>query len=616
MMYNFDRSKSKKTSGNNSAAQLHAVKKNDTGLPDALKSGIESLSGFDMQNVNVHYNSSKPAQLRSHAYTQGTEIYVAPGQERHLPHEAWHVVQQMQGRVKPTVNIGGEPVNDSAELEHEADVMGEKAAGTEGMGERALQLKKCMDRVSQLSNIRNVTPKTYNTPMLVPSEKPTIVFESMSSKIEDAEEIYKQTQDYDGNTICVFGMNREYKPGTTPLKPVQVNEVQPHFYRGFAFEWTRPAQANANAQYKMPFIEARLEVMSQAEKIVKKIIPASNQAQPSVSIDRSDKFVYRWIDGDAREDKSNEIPVDVLSNLSSETYWVLTGSYSWATSLSKDKCPTYCAFIDKVNEGEYIVRKKYFEVHGKLADSLNTTSKLPEFLNGGNLGSYYLPETTMMFSPQQHNIMLTKIRTLQLVSDILTSNAKGLNDILKKYDENELESSAKEIIGNVKVLGFNKMKDELSRKYGQYVQEFQQGNIQDKESMKMLTYVDAPSNLIFFEPKLKTTKPLKGELNRKSARKPSMQSNGTNVLNYLGEKMLKLLLGEKTVANSTEFRKRLFDMRQSVFERFMDGDQGFKDTVDGQIRDIYGFYNYNKEKIKSELEKALRVAKGHKNGGK
>jgi hypothetical protein len=114
-----------------SATQLEADPapgSNDTGLPDSLKSGIESLSGMSMDNVKVHYNSAQPAQLNALAYAQGTDIHVAPGQEQHLPHEAWHVVQQAQGRVKPTVQMkDGVPVNDDAGLEHEADVMGAKA---------------------------------------------------------------------------------------------------------------------------------------------------------------------------------------------------------------------------------------------------------------------------------------------------------------------------------------------------------------------------------------------------------------------------------------------------------------------------------------------------------
>ena len=107
--------------------EVSMQKKNETGMPDNLKAGIEDLSGFAMDDVRVHYNSDKPATVQALAYTQGTDIHVAPGQEQHLPHEAWHVAQQMAGRVEPTTEVGGLPVNDSIELEHEADVMGAKA---------------------------------------------------------------------------------------------------------------------------------------------------------------------------------------------------------------------------------------------------------------------------------------------------------------------------------------------------------------------------------------------------------------------------------------------------------------------------------------------------------
>lgn len=108
---------------------------NNTGLPDTLKSGIENLSGYAMDDVKVHYNSDKPAQLNAHAYAQGTDIHLGSGQEKHLPHEAWHVVQQKQGRVQPTTSVNGAQINDNVVLESEADVMGAKA----------LQLKKNED---------------------------------------------------------------------------------------------------------------------------------------------------------------------------------------------------------------------------------------------------------------------------------------------------------------------------------------------------------------------------------------------------------------------------------------------------------------------------------------
>jgi hypothetical protein len=104
-------------------------KPNNTGLPNQLKSGIESLSGMSMDHVKVHYNSDKPAQLQAHAYAQGRDIHLAPGQEKHLPHEAWHVVQQTLGRVRPTMQMARTvPLNDDRSLEREADVMGGRAA--------------------------------------------------------------------------------------------------------------------------------------------------------------------------------------------------------------------------------------------------------------------------------------------------------------------------------------------------------------------------------------------------------------------------------------------------------------------------------------------------------
>ncbi len=115
---------------NNSARQQQAIQKKDnkTGLPNNLKTGIENLSGYSMDDVKVHHNSDKPAQLQAHAYAQGTDIHLETGQDKHLPHEAWHVVQQKQGRVKPTIQMKGNVnVNNDAGLEKEADLMGEKA---------------------------------------------------------------------------------------------------------------------------------------------------------------------------------------------------------------------------------------------------------------------------------------------------------------------------------------------------------------------------------------------------------------------------------------------------------------------------------------------------------
>jgi acyl carrier protein len=113
-------------------------RENHTGLPDSLKTRVEDLSGYSLNDVRVHYNSSKPAEVGALAYTQGAQIHVGPGQEQHLAHEAWHVVQQKQGRVQPTAQVKGAALNDNAGLEKEADVMGQAVTGG---GNTSLQLK-------------------------------------------------------------------------------------------------------------------------------------------------------------------------------------------------------------------------------------------------------------------------------------------------------------------------------------------------------------------------------------------------------------------------------------------------------------------------------------------
>lgn len=136
---------------------------NNTGLPDNLKSGIENLSGYSMDDVKVHYNSSKPAQLQAHAYAQGTNIHLAPGQEKHLPHEAWHVVQQKQGRVKPTRQLKSKVhINDDVGLEKEADVMGAKALSSKHRKQEALSHVHLKDHAIQMERYSHLINQ-YNT---------------------------------------------------------------------------------------------------------------------------------------------------------------------------------------------------------------------------------------------------------------------------------------------------------------------------------------------------------------------------------------------------------------------------------------------------------------------
>lgn len=111
---------------------------NRTGIPDDVRQRMESAFATDFSSVRVHPDSSQAPEVGALAYTQGTDIHFAPGQfkpetssgRQLLGHELAHVVQQQEGRVQPTTEIGGMPVNDDVSLEHEADVLGSKAANS------------------------------------------------------------------------------------------------------------------------------------------------------------------------------------------------------------------------------------------------------------------------------------------------------------------------------------------------------------------------------------------------------------------------------------------------------------------------------------------------------
>lgn len=143
-------------------------KEDNTGLPDNIKSGIENLSGLSMDDVKVHRNSEKPAQLQAHAYAQGNQIHLASGQEKHLPHEAWHVVQQKQGRVKPTIQTKGINVNDDTGLEKEADVMGTKAIQKKHYSSDALKnvstSSKTVQAIMSVAAFQESTPAKFFKP--------------------------------------------------------------------------------------------------------------------------------------------------------------------------------------------------------------------------------------------------------------------------------------------------------------------------------------------------------------------------------------------------------------------------------------------------------------------
>ena len=199
-----------------------APRANNTGLPDQLKSGIESLSGMSMDHVRVHYNSSQPAQLNALAYAQGSDIHLAPGQEQHLPHEAWHVVQQAQGRVRPTLQLkDGVPVNDDVGLEHEADVMGTKAlVRGHRVDETHGSISMPIEPAQQLE--RDTTKEKHGTITPVEQERLAVLQARMDSFWTQRMERAKAQP----NLLEILIRNSQTTQATESQAPVRSNTIQ------------------------------------------------------------------------------------------------------------------------------------------------------------------------------------------------------------------------------------------------------------------------------------------------------------------------------------------------------------------------------------------------------
>ncbi|MBO9702236.1 MAG: DUF4157 domain-containing protein [Sporocytophaga sp.] len=190
-MYNFHGSVQLKKDDNVQKKEGQSSKENKTNMPDNLKSGIENLSGYSMDDVKVHHNSDKPSQLNAHAYAQGTDIHLGPGQEKHLPHEAWHVVQQKQGRVHSTTQLKSDviEINDDKGLENEADQMGNKAltyaSDGKSSGENFIQRKDL--------NQSNTTSGIVQRRELTGSER--LELEKLKTTAREIQEDYESTKE-------------------------------------------------------------------------------------------------------------------------------------------------------------------------------------------------------------------------------------------------------------------------------------------------------------------------------------------------------------------------------------------------------------------------------------
>lgn len=412
--------------------------------------------------------------------------------------------------------------------------------------------KNTSDIIQREQLTDTVTDVDPAIPPLAPNPKPTIVFETMTQKSDDALSIFNQSQQYSGNTICIVGLNQQVNDFNANTKnqmsakkfAVEDNSVpgknkSVHILKCFRFNWKKPSQVTPNAQYKMPFVEARLEVMKQAQKL-------TNDLEKEAADDYSHKFIYRWIDGDAADDTSEEIPDFTLQKLGNNELKAVSGIYGWRSSVDSKQYPAYTQFIHEINCFEELVRRIYFEYKGSLEGLSNENQHLPEFLPGGNINGYYFPETTLMLSNGAHNSMIAKV----------------------------------------------------SEKIPEGRNQFLRGAEQSKESMRMLSISEMPrgGGQIIHSDALRVTKPLKNEFNT--------ATDGTPC--YLGKDFLNALK-DGTPMTRDKFKQNLKQMRQSVLGMFntVENRDAYNERVERLVTGLYDYYNDHCKVISSELNAIL-----------
>lgn len=492
---------------------------NRTGIPAQMKQQMEQFSGLAFDSVRVHYSSGKPAQLQAHAYTQGNDIYIAPGQEKHLQHELGHVVQQRQRQIPPTVHMNGVAINLDPALEREADSYGRRAwsslsgdahlAGSSQSRESAAQLspnakfwkhfyvgnvalsqtqkdflahwsevssreipwempteaetlkseammtgvtkkKSLQMQLNQLKEqqralqadrdvcggdaaqaarldallqdnveaIRRIQEAITGLPPEPIFNFPLMVYETFGQHPVQLLHIFNQTLQYKGRSICVIGINCKIEDMAKPepfliklardvdyLRKNIAAMINPeHMAILVPFVWKEAAEH----YYDFPYYEVRSKLMEIAE----------------LETAGMEHVLYRWIDGDARNDTTVKLDTGVLARLAvGPEPMLLSGVYNWRMAAMQPMAEVHgkrpmplpgeiLQFIPQmtgliiVNQLENLLRQKIFE-------NIRLKTKDPSFLIvKGKEGSrdYYLPESALIMNRKAH---LDGIRNLK-----------------------------------------------------------------------------------------------------------------------------------------------------------------------------------------------------------
>lgn len=222
--------KTKNPIEDNASVRFH--NENKTGMLDDLKLGLENITGLTMSDVRIHYNSPKPAQLHAQAYTQDTDIHLGPHQEKHLEHELGHVVQQKEGRVRPTGKLQGFDINDDYRLEKEADAMKarlDRFPESIGAGRKTSYamyrtgiVQGYFDRKYLISNWRQANDMTMATKIGYPNHE----FYAKAGKVSFANSKLAAVNSGIELIETSKEMTIEGKPGSSPKQKQKIKKVK------------------------------------------------------------------------------------------------------------------------------------------------------------------------------------------------------------------------------------------------------------------------------------------------------------------------------------------------------------------------------------------------------
>lgn len=334
-----------------------------------------------------------------------------------------------------------------------------------GAGEKTAEKKNFLSIMYPVIQRERVKKENSAQPVsaeeFVASSRPAIIFESMGNDTQ-ADAVFKESEKYKGNTVCVYGINRQVEN----LEEANVSQDYggarvsdgtggKHHLRTFSFVWTAP-ERDDGGQYKMPFVEARKLVMREALSVV---------GTGDVNIPR----IYRWIDADARDDTMNQIPTPVLNEFAGDKKSRIgTGRYKWRherenspsartvrlhtsddsqgnpiyTDVAGEHYKAYEDFISKINEEELCLREWYFrhfaqreiiagilkidEMTNRDQETLRQRQLLTEaypnlydrgrsadtYKKGSWLPGFYFPESTFIMNEAAHSAIAQNSDTL------------------------------------------------------------------------------------------------------------------------------------------------------------------------------------------------------------